>query len=269
MLAAYICPDGQEVEIESCLKICRMGTRCMHKNILQYIANQRRPWNGVPSVTQLLNGTLQAYLEITNAYANNPDEYIYAIQGTAVHNLVEDDVPRIFSAKYGISGKPDSFDPGTGELTDFKNTGYYKVQLFLDGKENPYEWFSQVNMYRILLEEELGVKVNGMNIQCLIRDYSEHRLKNTKITRRTIIIPVPLIENETIVPYFMYKKQQLLSALETNNPTKCTSEERWYNEKTGKYVRCERYCPVRRICPYAEEREKGEKNVSGVTKVDS
>ncbi len=255
MLTKYICPDGEEILIEQCLKECRLKTRCMHKNILAYIASGRRLWNGIPSVTQLIGGTQQALLEVTKDYANNPDEYIYAIQGTSVHNLIEDDIPRITSEKYGISGKPDSFDTNTGELTDFKNTGYYKVQLAMDGKEDPWEWSYQLNMYRILLEEEFGYKVNSLTIQCLIRDYMESRLKDTKISRRTITLPIPIIENATILAFFLDKKQKLLDAISSGVAEICSEKERWFREKTGVSVKCQSYCPVRRICPHVTKKE--------------
>jgi rubrerythrin len=56
---------------------------------LKAIADGERVWSGQASTTQLLKGTRQAYLEITQDYAVSPDEYAFALIGTRHHKILD------------------------------------------------------------------------------------------------------------------------------------------------------------------------------------
>lgn len=131
-LTKFICPDGFETSIASCLAKCRMGYRCMMRSALMQISKQR-DWEGVPSVTQLINGTLQAYLQITKDYANEPDEHMFSLIGSKVHWRMENRNDMSFSEVrldyLGVRGTFDDYDIEDDAyiLTDIKTSGSYKV----------------------------------------------------------------------------------------------------------------------------------------------
>ncbi len=136
MLTRFICPDGAEIEIRECIAKCRLGARCLTKQTL-FKLSEVRPWKGIPSVTQLLKGTYQAFLEITEDYAEDPNSMAFKLLGITVHagldtsvsgTLSEDDMGRLIS-KDGISGLPDLYEEEDGKriLTDYKTSGSYKI----------------------------------------------------------------------------------------------------------------------------------------------
>jgi len=71
-----LCPDGITIEVEQCLKQCRRaGGRCLTLPTLHTVLRDR-PWTGIPSTTQLLNGTRMEYLKIVSEYAVDPMENV-------------------------------------------------------------------------------------------------------------------------------------------------------------------------------------------------
>ena len=74
----FICPDGEEVSIPDCLSSCRMGQRCLTLPTLRKIAGSERPYNGKPSITMLMNGTMLEFLKIKVPYAVKPESRAYA-----------------------------------------------------------------------------------------------------------------------------------------------------------------------------------------------
>ena len=76
----YKCKDGELVKIEDCLSKCRLcgeydsngepwvpAGRCLSLQTLRAISEQRK-WTGKPSTTQLLKGTREVFLELTQNY---------------------------------------------------------------------------------------------------------------------------------------------------------------------------------------------------------
>lgn len=87
----FQCPDHQLIEIESCLSCiikCRCGQTCLTRPTRVKIAEERI-WNGNPSTTQLLNGTMLEFLKLTNDYATDPDSMAFALLGTRHHEMLE------------------------------------------------------------------------------------------------------------------------------------------------------------------------------------
>lgn len=86
----FICPDKQRIEIVDCLKEggCRMGARCATRSYLQLVSKDR-PWNGRPSTTQLIQGTMCAFLKLTNDYSISPDQRAFMVNGTKGHAALE------------------------------------------------------------------------------------------------------------------------------------------------------------------------------------
>lgn len=234
----FICSDGKHIEFDACLKKCRLNKRCQHIAFLRQAA-QQRVWKGTPSVTQLQNPTLQAYLEITNDYAAEPGDNVYAILGTAVHTLLEQDMDRMTHTD-GWSGLPDWYEDG--ELNDFKVSGFYTQQGTIN------KWKQQVNAYRLLLEEN-GHEVTKMRIFHICRDASKARGQVTTKWHEVKRIP-----DEEVKAYFKRKKALLMTALDLGvEPPCCSDEDRWYNGKTRVYTKCKFYCPVNYLCKHNKE----------------
>lgn len=230
-LKRFTCSDGQEIAVEECLKKCRLSDRCCHISFLKKAAEQRK-WTGTPSVTQLQNGTCQSYLEVVKDYAIVPGDRAFAIFGTAVHSILEQDLERMKS-KHGFTGLPDVFE--NGELIDFKVSSVYTRQDTID------KWAQQINAYRLLLEEA-GHKVNRMRVQLICRD-----AKRTRGHPYLKWIDIPHIEDDIIIKYFVLKREVLLNALESKKiPPQCTSEENWGGTK------CKYFCSTAKECPYYE-----------------
>jgi len=82
-LKFFECKFGR-IPIADCLKKCPGGDRCLSLPTLMSISWQR-PWKGKPSITQLLNGTRMAYLEIIKDYDVKPDDMAFALLGTRHH----------------------------------------------------------------------------------------------------------------------------------------------------------------------------------------
>lgn len=134
----FTCPAGT-VEIEQCLKECPIrdelpAGRCLSLQTLRAIAEQRK-WKGKPSVTQLLKGTREAYLEIVTDYAIVPDEEVYRVFGNRVHAYLDtftiDEISEHTLEDDILTGTPDFYDPATCWLIDHKVWGSYKVNRAL------------------------------------------------------------------------------------------------------------------------------------------
>jgi hypothetical protein len=114
-----------------------MGKRCLTLATLVQLSKSR-PWTGVPSTTQLINGTCEAFLKITKDYAVDPQDQMFALLGTKVHNRLSlDDVDgssmeedNSMITSHGISMTADLLEEEDGWviLTDYKTSGAFKVQ---------------------------------------------------------------------------------------------------------------------------------------------
>src|SRR3990172_10060505 len=90
MIKYFTCPDNKKIETIECLKEgnCRMENRCASRSYLQ-LASKDRIWTGKPSTTQLISGTLQAFLKLTKEYSISPDSRAFMITGTKGHSALE------------------------------------------------------------------------------------------------------------------------------------------------------------------------------------
>jgi hypothetical protein len=140
-LTHFICPDGERIDIGSCLQHCRMGRRCLTLPTLLAIVIGERPWEGKPSITRLINGTMLEFLKNTVGYASEPRSRAYALLGNDHHRrlalLAEGNVT-LAEQRQGtaITGVPDVLEqdeqePGVYVLTDYKTFGSYRVAKML------------------------------------------------------------------------------------------------------------------------------------------
>lgn len=241
----YVCPDKVEIPIVQCLEKCRMGQRCLTRPTLQVIAGMERVWDGVPHVTQLLNGTMHEYLKIKHDYAEPPSRSAYRLLGISHHRLIEGitstDVMAEVHLNIGwVQGTFDLLEKeadGTWTLTDYKTYGSYPVKKMLAGNYYPADY--QLNMYRIMAEQGGVIKVGRMQLQVTVRD------SGTKqgIDREMLLITIPHIADSAVLLYFKDQAARLQQALKTGQWTEvCNNEENWDT------VRCMRFCPVAKHC---------------------
>ena len=303
-LKYFICPDGQRIETIDCLKEggCRMGDRCATRSYL-HLASKDRPWTGKPSTTQLIQGTMEAYLKIKKDYATSPDGRAFMINGTNAHRNLEenDDDFSFIEEKFtdgDVTGIADVFEVEKGKsvLVDYKTSGSYKVakalgmvvvdvetgEVYKSGKRkgeqktrkelrrdetkiDVRDWALQLNKYRMLFESK-GFKANEIKIQVIVRDGSTWIARSRGVYRNIYFFKIPMIPDDEIILYFKNKARALFKALEHNDINKiqtCTKQENWNG------LKCERYCDVAEFCPYGrylkKEKETDEMAIKGLS----
>lgn len=135
-LKKFICPDGEEIEIHQCLAEggCRMKDRCAARPVLKLMASSDREWKGNPSTTQLLKGTMEAFLMIQHPYATSPDKMAFQVHGSGTHYALEKHGDEHSQAELDLSGDSGSIRPDVLEcengvivMIDYKITGSFVV----------------------------------------------------------------------------------------------------------------------------------------------
>ena len=281
----FICPNGEQVEINRCLAHCPSGTRCLLHPTLAAIAASTRRKLRLPSVTELIVGTREAYLKKTTDYAISPQSKLFALNGSGVHAIHADNADTFMSEErfYGdtFCGQPDLYGEnilgdGIPTLADLKTVGSYKAMKALGlesvdvetggvyktgekrglpktrkeyvpgGYRDNREWAKQINAYRYLLERE-GFPVGRMVVQLLVRDAGLEVAQRRGIDRAGYIIEINRISDRWVERYFKLKAHRLYEALWTGRmPGTCRSNERWNDRK------CKDFCEVRGSCDYAQ-----------------
>lgn len=297
----FICPDGCKCKIEDCLQGCRLadkinpetgshwvaGGRCLSRQTLAAIAEQRE-WTGKPSTTQLLKGTREAYLELTEEYAINPKDHLFMLHGTKVHEGLEAHTDGDALAEVrlddGVStGAFDYFDEepceeeGHGYLYDHKTYGSYKAAKVLglrsvkelvgyykngkpkyrtviksDGVHSRLDLAIQLNDYRMKIEKCLGKVVDKMLCEIIVRDGNTYMAKNRGVTENGYLVPVNRISDKWVERYMKKKAGDLKKAMkEKKLPPPCRPSEVWGGRKCGSYCAVREFCTG---CPYAKEK---------------
>lgn len=263
----FICPDGKQIEIQKCLKSCRLkdnlsGGRCLSARTLRAISHQRE-WSGKPTITQLLKGTREAYLQLTYDYPINPQDQLFKLVGTRAHSLQEmfvgaDELSEERLHSEITSGQLDFYDPETETLYDTKTCGSFKIKKALGlqqvevptgeyyksgekkgrpktrkewrdgGHKDRLDWAVQLNFYRMLLEEILpeGYEVKHMQVEAIARDGGTMQASRTGIEQRGLLIDINRISNRWLKSYVEKKAKALHTALETGKlPPRCRPRE--------------------------------------------
>ena len=136
----FICPDGNCIRIEDCLRSCPHCQRCMFLPTLRAVANSLDRQLSEPTVTELIAGTRETFLKKTTDYAVDPASVLYALHGQAVHSINErhtqgeilseerlkDDIT---SGQFDLFGK--ILDADEGVLGDLKVTSSFKLMKAL------------------------------------------------------------------------------------------------------------------------------------------
>jgi len=287
----FRCADGGKVEIDDCLKEggCRMGNRCATPAYLRMAASQR-PWTGKPSTTQLIQGTMGAWLKIVKDYSIYPDGRAFMIHGTRAHSRLEEyqDDYTITEGKLDGADTPETgiFDAliregGKNILVDHKTSGSFKVALALGWKSVPVlsggeyksgprkgqprthkvlrqndewvdmlEWELQLNKYRLEVEKR-GYPVDELRIQCIVRDGNTWIARSRGVFRNVYYFLVKKLDDAVVLDYFKTKREALCAALESGRcENACSAKENWGG------IKCEKYCEVAEFCPLGQRIKK-------------
>ena len=300
-LTHYRCPDGRECPVNECLKHCRLEGkmnpttgmlyvpcgRCLSRRALLAIAAERR-WTGRPSTTQLLNGTLEEYLKLTEPYTIDPMQSVFALHGTAVHEALEENTEgnAMTEKRLDDGVSTGAFDYFDEEATDEENTGYlyddktygsYKaakvlgavkhkeqIGLYKNGKPKYRTYFTydgvhgsgrldlaiQLNDYRMKLKKCLGKTAKKMICEMIVRDGNTYMAESRGVMQPAYLVEVNKISDHWVSKYMKAKADNLVHAMETGLlPKQCSYRERWGGMK------CERFCNVKDKCPYVNIKE--------------
>lgn len=296
----FECQDGRKIEIQACLNgKCRMKNRCADRSYLQLVSRERE-WTGTPSTTQLISGTMYAFLKLTKDYAIYPGDRAFMVHGTKGHAILEgmDDecsfLEERLQLEEGITGIADAIEveDGITTLWDRKTSGSYRVMRAIglfqydhptsevfktgprkgqpktvkmfsqrDDMKDTWDWDLQLNLYRIMFERIYG-HVDKLKIMCVVRDGGTWIAFNRGIYDNTYVIPIKILDDKIILDYFEEKRRNLLQALDKGEwQIPCNEHENWGG------LKCDRYCDVSMFCPLGIERQKEKENEMPIRKL--
>jgi hypothetical protein len=263
MLKWFICPDNSYTELGSCFQC---DHECLVLPTRVALASERK-WDGNPSTTQLLNGTMLEFLKITRDYGVDPKTKAFLVLGSKHHEYMAE-VANSLGLPSEIALTPDGkniFDvlvpyPDGHKLVDYKTWGSYKVAKalgiekkgkdnFVQGTPDLFDVEMQLNNYRIHLKG-YGIKILGMAVQITVRDGGLVVSKTRGITKNMYYVPIRVLPDDYVTSYFREKSTALLDALDkysTNKlylPPPCNNRESWDSRRCVK-----EYCDVVEYCP--------------------
>lgn len=334
-LRNFICPDGGTIDHRACLKEggCRMGERCATRPYLMMAASEReqrfrcgsctheikRPATNkefkifcpvcqerafyVPSTTQLIQGTKQAFLKLTTDFDISPDSRAFMVTGTKGHAILEsfDDDYSLIEEKFmdeKETGISDLFttEEGKSTLSDYKVTGSYKVmkalgwcieeeptgEIFKNGKRagqprtrkivkrspekiDRWEWDMQLNRYRINFEKR-GFRVDQMKVQTIVRDGNTFTARSRGVFRNIYYFNITRLPDQFVTEFFDRKREALLKALEQGywNDV-CDAKESWDGLKCAFYCECADSCPMGKYLKREKTKETETMPIQGLS----
>lgn len=292
----FNCPNGKQTPFEECFRECQMkeefdAGRCLSIRTLRAIADQRE-WKGIPSTTQLLRGTRECFLQITQPYFIDPQQNLFSLHGTKVHAKLEEYTPEGSLSEERIfddvsSGAFDFYEDKV--LYDVKTYGSFAVAKTLGlhprfvadgvyvrgpkkgqtkwkqvwesgGRKSRFDLGVQLNDYRMKLEST-GRPVEKMICEILVRDGNTQVAKSRGIDFNGRLVEVNKISDHWVKTFMKEKARRLHEALATGTlPPLCKPRERWFSTKYGNSMKCMNYCVVRHLCDYGRTQMGGEES---------
>lgn len=164
MLKYFLDQDGKKHLVKDCLEKKILSNQ-FPLSYLHMCADERE-WKGIPSTTQLINGTRMEFLKLFVPYAIDPRSRAFAILGTKAHKKFEQYTPPESFAelklsddeKSGIIDCLEEQPNGNWWLIDYKTWGSYKATLalglekkkrpMLNNKGNPVLYKKNGNGYK-------------------------------------------------------------------------------------------------------------------------
>ena len=270
----FRCPDGETIDVEDCLSRCRMEVRCASPpTLLSIVKGDRdRAWDGIPHVTELMQGTMEAFLKHTMDYTTTPDAHAPLLLGTAHHALLEEMAIEmgdpaevslnLVERRSGeekatvMQGSPDYLNqvedsPSVYDLWDYKAYGMFLANKVLGTKTLPdrTDLELQLNAYRVMLED-MGINIGRMWVQITIKSDSWMIRRDIPSGRAIHVVEIAPLDDEYIRDFFGLKSKVLRLAMRTGKlPSVCTPEERWFDPKRGD-AKCANFCDVSKFCSH-------------------
>jgi len=217
----------------------------------------------VISVTQLIEPPKirQLYLRHKNEIEIDISERIWLLLGSSVHIILSKVKPEnrlIEKRSYEefksitLTGKPDLYDREARTLFDFKVTSVWTV--IFNSRFDSYT--AQLNTYDYLFRK-LSLPIKKLKVICFLRDWQYSQ----KETKDYPSIPIAIIQ----VPRWTRSQQRQFikerlklhkeaAKLPDDSIPICDTEERWYNERKQRDIRCADYCIVKKFCNYGRRK---------------
>lgn len=182
------------------------------------------------SVTQLLKPPRMTALEwaYENELTADVSELVWAMFGTAVHNVLDNNTEHIIPGRrlyttcrdWTISGEFDYID-ADGILWDWKVASVWEI---MNGVKEERE--QQLNLYSLLAARN-GIQINGLKLGFLLRDWSQSAADRDRQYPPFSIHVVP-VANWGILQAEEYLEERVRLHQEARvNLPECTPEEQW------------------------------------------
>ena len=190
-------------------------------------------------------------------------ERIWSLVGQAVHVILERATPdesiaekRYFRNVLGwkISGAVDLIEENT--LFDYKVTGVF---TFIYGSRIK-EWAAQANVNNWLRSAKWG-SVDKLQNVLILRDWVKSKAGTGKYPDVQIVTvdldlwDLKKAEDYVIERVKLHQEAQKCTDEELAVKFPCSIEDRWLNERTGVFARCESYCQARAFCIQAKRKK--------------
>lgn len=262
-LQGLICPrSGANVPFDSCFGTCK--SPCMSRPLLLALSGSERIVEpDTYHVTEILDPPQKVYYTRNRPYYINPMNQVFALLGSAVHNVVADQhqylvgtgyrVEESFTAKVGdyiLSGRFDLFDTDAKVLWDYKTMKCYPVRALMAGDFASSKHAEQLNIYNVYA----GLNAKRLMIEAIVKDHNYEAELRDGITP-VVDIEVPIFNEKVVVD----RVESLigLHAKCQKNPElipECPPEDLWFpkspkNKRWGTPLRCQEYCNAKDSCP--------------------
>jgi len=176
---------------------------------------------------------------------------LFALQGQIMHEILENSAGKgaLTENRVGakvldwtITGQYDLIENDI--LYDYK---YTTVWSYMYGSK---EWELQANVNKYLLYQN-GTHITQLKNVLMFRDFTQSKAGQGKYPLAPVVtVDIPMWSFEKAQKYIEDRVllfQGAKQSLDKDLPS-CSDEDRWYNRKTGKYIRCERYCAASKFC---------------------
>jgi hypothetical protein len=188
-------------------------------------------------------------------------EGIWRVVGQSIHTLFERvanknliSEKRYFAEVEGwkVSGQVDIIDGK--KLIDLKVTS---VWTYIYGSRIP-EWTAQNNVNRWLAHKN-GVEIDHLENYLILRDWVKSKSGGNYPPIQFVTVPLELWPLEKAEGYVLERVRLHQAAQKATDEQLagdfgCTDEERWWNQKQKRYIRCSEYCSVSIKCKQFKEK---------------
>jgi len=269
----FLCPNGHrwgqlEAPLEFCTKECQM--RCLSMPMLVALAQGGR--DVVPHeyhVTEILDPPQKVYLKRHKPYWIAPQTMVWAIYGTAIHNIMEsghDEAVRLgvndrFNCEQSfevqldgtvLKGRYDLYDKIDKTLWDYKSIKQYMVERLMAGDFTETKYPAQLNIYRAFGCPE----AEHIKIEAIVKDWSQQAKMDPVVD-----IDIPIWPDEFVKEYVKSLLKIHEDAEATGVYRECLPDELWFpksprSKNFGIPVRCRDYCEVSSVCEQYKEWRK-------------